>query len=139
MMIRFVNQNRYIRRNTVQKLAHFLSGHRAASRVVRIAQIDESNFPVVPVRRVDECRNVLSVVVEKWDLDRVGVDAAGVAIDRSIRRFYAHDFLSMIQKGESNYFQNFCGSCTEQNVIPGHAMMLGDRRRDSAIGVVVSH
>ncbi len=115
----------------------FLRRHHHAGRVVRVAQIEEADLRGVLVGRIDHPRDVLAVILEQRQLDRVRLDVGGVLIHRAVGRVGADYLLAAHQERRADHLQHFARSRGEQDVLRLHAMMLGDRFDDVAIGIAV--
>ena len=81
MMVRLVDQHGHVFRNAVEQLLHFRLRDDAPRRVVRVAEIDESDVAVVFLRHPDERGDVLSVVGEQRHGDRVAPHARRMLVD----------------------------------------------------------
>ncbi len=123
--------------NGVQELGDLLFGDDPPGGVVGAAEVHEPDIPVVVPDRRDGGGDVLPVIGEQGDLDLVGLEGGDVLVQHVVGHLGAHDLLVVHQESGTGHVEDFARARAQHDVFRRHAMMLGDRGDDVAVGIAV--
>ena len=138
-MVRLVDQHRHVLGDAVQQLPDLVLRDDAARRVIGVAQVHEPHLPVVLLRRPDHGRDVLAVIGEQRNTDRVArLQVRRILVEDLVRRDGPDDLPAVLQERAAADIEDLPRSGRDQHVVRRDVVVLRDGLHHVAVGIAVA-